>query len=846
VATTPEDERLAAPQSDGWKRWGTYLAERAWGTVREDYGAEGDPWRYFPYDHARSRAYRWSEDGLAGWSDDHHHVCLALALWNGKDPTLKERLFGLSSHEGNHGEDVKEQWWFLDNTPTHSYTHWRYRYPQAEFPYRDLIETNSSRGREEPEYELEDTGVFATGAWNVEVEHAKADIDSVVMRITVRNDGPETETLHVLPTIWFRNTWSWGSGITRPTLHMGPTEDSLAGEHIDFGRFIVRCDRMPDATLFCDNDTNTTLLYGEPGPAYPKDGINDHVVAGAPTVNPERTGTKAALHHRLVLAPGEVATMTLVLSPADAPPVDAVEVVAQRRKEADAFYAGLTPGGATTDETLILRRAFAGLLWNKQLYHYNVDRWLTGDVVAPPAERLTGRNSGWRHFDAADIISMPDAWEYPWFASWDLAFHAVALAHVDADFAKEQLVLLLREWYQHPNGNIPAYEWNFSDANPPVQAWAAMQVFEIDGSRDHVFLARVFHKLLLNFTWWVNRMDAEGNNIFEGGFLGLDNIGLFDRSSPVPGGGVLEQADGTAWMAKYCLDMLAIALTLADHDPAYEDVATKFFEHFTYIAAAAEALWQEDDGFFHDMLHFPDGSGLPLRYRSMVGLIPMTAVTVLDEGLRARLENFSMHMSWFETNRPDYARVVSHAMTPGADGERLLSLVSPERLTRLLQTVLSEDQFLSDHGLRSMSREHLEHPYVLSLGGNQYRVDYEPGESVTGLFGGNSNWRGPVWFPINMLVIEALIRYSTHLGDDFTIEMPTGSGSYLPLHDVAVELSRRLITLIKPDAAGGALFHEYYHGDTGAGLGADHQTGWTALVAHMIIVGRTDGPPNAS
>ena len=846
MATSPEADRLAAPPADGWKRWGTYLSERAWGTVREDYSADGDPWRYFPYDHARSRAYRWSEDGLAGWSDERQHLCLALALWNGKDPMLKERLFGLSSHEGNHGEDVKEQWWFLDNTPTHSYTHWRYRYPQAEFPYRELIETNANRGRDQPEYEIADTGVFDSGAWNVEVEHAKPDADSVIMKITVRNDGPESATLHMLPTIWFRNTWSWGTHVVLPTLHAGSTGHEIAGEHIDFGRFVLRCDRAPDASLFCDNDSNSSRLYDEAGPAHPKDGINDHVVSGAATVNPDRVGTKAAFHHRLVVAPGQVQTVTLVLSAADAPPVDADAVVELRRREADDFYAALTPGGTTNDEAVILRQAFAGLLWNKQRYHYNVDRWMTGDAVPPPAVRLTGRNKGWRHVDAADIISMPDTWEYPWFASWDLAFHAVALAHIDADLAKSQLVLLLREWYQHPNGNIPAYEWNFSDANPPVQAWAAMQVFEIDGSRDHVFLARVFHKLLLNFTWWVNRMDPEGNNVFEGGFLGLDNIGLFDRSSPVPGGGVLEQADGTAWMAKYCLDMLNIALTLADHDPSYEDVATKFFEHFTYIAAAAETLWQQDDGFFHDVLHFPDGSALPLRYRSMVGLIPLTAVTVLDERLRGRLGNFSMHMSWFEENRPEYARVVSHAMTTGTTGERLLSVVSPDRLKTLLQTVLSEDQFLSDHGLRSMSREHLDKPYVLSLGGSQYRVDYEPGESVTGLFGGNSNWRGPVWFPINMLVIEALSRYGGHLGDEFTVEMPTGSGRWLPLQDVALELARRLVTLIKPDAAGGALFHEYYHGDTGAGLGADHQTGWTALVAHLIITGRANGPTNAS
>jgi len=833
VSANPEAERLAAHRALGWKRWGTYLAERAWGTVREDYSADGDAWTYFPYDHARSRAYRWSEDGLAGWSDDRQFVCMAVALWNGKDDTLKERLFGLSSTEGNHGEDVKEQWWFLDNTPTHSYTRWRYRYPQAAFPYDELRAANRARTRAQPEYEIADTGAFDHGSWNVEVEHAKADVDSVVMQITVRNDGPEASTLHVLPTVWFRNTWSWGPDVRRPQLIGAGQRGEIAGEHPEFGRFVVRSQPAADA-LFCDNDTNTRLLYGEDGPPYPKDGINDHIVSGAATVNPLLRGTKAAFHHVLTVSPGESATISVALGPADAHPIDST-VIDLRRAEADAFYTAMTPTTASAAEATVLRQAFAGLLWCKQLYHYNVSRWLDGDRWPPPRERQVGRNAGWRHFDTFEIMSMPDTWEYPWFASWDVAFQAVALAHVDPAFAKSQLVLLCREWYQHPNGNLPAYEWNFSDANPPVHAWAALQVFEIDGSRDHDFLARVFHKLLLNFTWWVNKMDTGGNNVFEGGFLGLDNIGLFDRSSPVPGGGVLEQADGTAWMAKYCLDMLAIALVLADHDPSYEDVATKFFEHFTYIATAAETLWQEEDGFFHDVLHFPDLSNLPLRYRSMIGLIPLTAVTVLDDELRTRLGNFSYHVNWFEQNRPDFARVVSHAMTPGRVGERLMSVVSPDRLARLLETMLSEAHFLSPHGLRSMSRDHLEHPYLLSLGGNQYRVDYEPGESESGLFGGNSNWRGPVWFPINVLIIEALLRYHTYLGDEFTVAMPAGSSNLMNLEEVAMELSRRLIGLIEPDPAGAALFHEYFHGDTGAGLGASHQTGWTALVAHLIL-----------
>ena len=687
-----------------------------------------------------------------------------------------------------------------------------------------------------------------SGFTESEVTHAKADADSVVMRITVRNDGPASATLHVLPTVWFRNTWSWGTDVRRPVLRSRVDTDPPAdaattvihGEHAEFGRFAVRSKPTAPA-LFCDNDTNTVRLYGEGGAAYPKDGINDHVINGSSTVNPDGHGTKAAFHHVVTLAPGAQTVIDVVLGPAEGDVVDSDAMVHQRRAEADEFYRQLTPAAASPTEVIVLRQAFAGLLWCKQLYHFNVERWRTGDQWPPPEERLAGRNGTWRHFDAFDIMSMPDTWEYPWFASWDVAFQSVALAHLDPEFAKAQLILLCREWYQHPNGNLPAYEWNFSDANPPVHAWAALQVFEIDGSTDHVFLARVFHKLLLNFTWWVNRMDSEGNNVFEGGFLGLDNIGLFDRSSPVPGGGVLEQADGTAWMAKYCLDMLAIALTLADHDPSYEDVATKFFEHFTYIATAAETLWQDDDGFFHDVLHFADGSDLALRYRSMVGLIPLTAVTVLSRDLRHRLRNFAFHMTWFEHNRPDYVSVVSHTLQPGKVGERLLSVVAPDRLSRLLETMLSEDHFLSPNGLRSMSREHLEHPYLLALGGNIYRVDYEPGESATALFGGNSNWRGPVWFPINVLVIEALIRYHHYLGDEYTVEMPTGSGNRISLAEVALELSRRLIGLITPDADGAALFHEYFHGDTGAGLGADHQTGWTALVAHLII--RTHADP---
>lgn len=828
-----EAHRRGEAPATGWRRWGTYLAERAWGTVREDYSDDGDPWAYFPHDHARSRAYRWSEDGLAGWSDDKQFLCLALALWNGNDPVLKERLFGLGSQEGNHGEDAKERWWFLDNTPTHSYARMRYHYPQAAFPYDDLVAGNAARGRLDPEYEIGDTGVFDHGWWNVEVEYAKASLEAVVMRTTVRNDGPATATVHVLPTVWFRNTWSWGLEPVRPTLLA--RDGVLVGHHGELGSFTATTTpRVP--LLVCDNDTNTTRLYGDPGPAFPKDGINDAVVHGAPTVNPEGRGTKAAFHHVLTVPAGASATVTVVLAPDGHPPIDASATIASRRADADEFYAGLTPPACSATETTVLRQAFAGLLWSKQLYHYDVARWLDGDPDWPaPESRRGGRNAAWRTLDADDIISMPDTWEYPWFAAWDLAFHCVALAHVDAEFAKAQLVLLCREWYQHPNGELPAYEWSFGDANPPVHAWAALRVFQIDGGTDYAFLARVFHKLLLNFTWWVNRKDTTGNNVFEGGFLGLDNIGPFDRSAGIPGGGTLEQSDGTAWMAKYCLDMLAIALTLAEHDRVYEDVATKFFEHFTYIATAAEHLWQEDDGFYEDQLHLPDGTSIPLRVRSMVGLIPLTAVALLDDELRGRLDNFRMHLEWFEQNRPEYSRAVSHAMVPGRHQRRLLSIVGPERLARVLHAVLDEEEFLSPNGLRSLSRRHRDDPFVLRLDGGEYRVAYEPGESQTGLFGGNSNWRGPVWFPLNLLVLESLRLYRHYLGDDFTVELPTGSGRQASLADVVLEVAERLVSLFRPDADGAVLFHEYYDGDTGRGLGADHQTGWTATVVNLIL-----------
>jgi len=850
-----------ADTTAGWKRWGPYLSERAWGTVREDYSADGEAWDSFPHDHARSRAYRWSEDGLGGICDDAQNLCLAFAFWNGRDPILKERIFGLTGNEGNHGEDAKEYWWYLDATPTHSWMRWRYLYPQAGFPYADLLAENARRDRFQPEYELVDTGALdGDRYWDITAEYAKAAPEDVCVRLAVRNAGPEEATIDVLPTLWFRNTWSWGLDDRRPMI--AAKDGALVAEHHAVGRHTLVGGGSPEP-LCCENESNAALLWGSTGGTpFPKDGIGRHVVTGAATVNPDGAGTKAALRYHLTVAPGATAEVRLRLAPERADTGSRWEAtMAARAAEADTFYASLTPPGATVDEAGVMRQAFAGMLWSKQFFHYDVDRWLDGDPAGPaPAEaRATGRNAGWRHLNNRDVVSMPDKWEYPWYAAWDLAFHCVALAHVDAGFAKEQLVLMCREWYMHPNGQLPAYEWNFGDVNPPVHAWAALRVFEIaqrhGAAPDYDFLERVFHKLLLNFTWWVNRKDSEGNNVFEGGFLGLDNIGPIDRSATLPVDGRLEQCDGTAWMAMYCLNLLEIALVLSVHDGSYEDLATKFFEHFTYIATAinSQGLWDEEVGFYYDVLFLAGGGRQPLRVRSMVGLLPLCATTTLGRATLDRLPWFAGHFRWFEEHKPQFVGNVTHTHVLGEDEGRLLSIVSPDRLVRILATMLDEAEFLSPHGLRAVAKGHAAHPFEISLGGETASVDYEPGESTSGLFGGNSNWRGPVWFPVNYLLVEALRRFARYFGADLRIEHPTGSGTSLTLDEVADDLTRRLVAIFLDDDRGrrpvfgdierfqadpalhGMIpFHEYFHGDTGKGLGASHQTGWTGLVADLI------------
>ena len=841
-----------------WRHWGPYVSERAWGTVREDYSPDGEAWTFFPHDHARSRAYRWNEDGLAGICDDRQTLCLALAFWNGADPIIKERAFGLTNTEGNHGEDVKEYWWYLDSTPTHSWMRWRYMYPQTAFPYEDLIKGNATRTRLEPEYELADTGIFEGGRyWEITADFAKASPEDLLLRIRVRNAGPAAATIDVLPTLWFRNTWSWGSDDRRPEILADGT--SLVATHHLLGRRVLGGDGSA-TKLFCDNETNTRRLFGSAiSPRFPKDGINDHVVSGAPTVNPELQGTKAALRYHLEIAPGAVSEIRLRLT--DGVPdlgSDFAEVMRTREAEAGLFYATLTQAHLPADDANVLRQAMAGMLWSKQFYHYDVERWLDGDPAGPqpPPSRLEGRNADWVHLNNRDVISMPDKWEYPWYAAWDLGFHCLPLAHLDPEFAKSQLILLCREWFMHPNGQLPAYEWAFGDVNPPVHAWAALRVFEIDGSRDFDFLERIFHKLILNFTWWVNRKDAEGRNIFEGGFLGLDNIGPFDRSAQLPVMGVLQQADGTAWMAMYCLTLLEVALRLAANDRTYEDIATKFFEHFTLIAVAMnkQGLWNQEDGLYYDVLHRHDGEDVPIRARSMVSLIPLLAVTVIEARVLEELTDFSRRMDWYTHARPDLTEIVQHIHLPGNQGNQLLSIVGPERLRRLLGPMLDEAEFLSPYGLRALSRRHLDEPLRLDLGGLIAGVDYEPGESTTGLFGGNSNWRGPIWFPLNHLVIGALLRFHSYLGDDFKVECPTGSGKMATLHEVADEIARRLSTTFLNDEHGRRpvfgdselfqsdpawhdliVFYEYFHGDTGKGLGASHQTGWTGLVADLMM-----------
>ena len=840
----------------GWRRWGPYVSERAWGTVREDYSADGDAWNFVSHDQARSRAFRWSEEGLGGICDEHQLLCLAFSFWNGVDPILKERIFGLTGPQGNHGEDAKEYWWYVDSTPTHSWMRWRYLYPQAAFPYEDLIAENARRSQLDPEYELADTGVLEHGFWDITVDYAKETPEDLVLELRARNTGGSAETLHVLPTLWFRNTWAWGITDTVPALHV--ENSRLVADHTVVGRMFLIGDG-DYTTLVCDNESNAERLWGSRSRSrFPKDGINDHVTRGMDTVNPAQTGTKGALHYVVAVDPGDTAVIRLRLGRRETDAAGGVAAALElRHAEADAFYADLMSERLSTDEQLVARQALSGMLWGKQFYHYNVTRWLDGDPSepAPPAERLAGRNAGWRHVDTADVLSMPDKWEYPWFAAWDLGFQCVALAHVDPEFAKEQLILLCREWYMHANGQLPAYEWSFDDVNPPVHAWAALRVFEIDGATDYQFLARVFHKLLINFTWWVNREDTEGNNIFEGGFLGLDNIGPFNRSALLPAGGHLEQSDGTAWMAMYSLNLLEMALVLATFDRTYEDVATKFFEHFAAIATAMneQGLWDEEAGFYYDSWHLADGTRVPIEARSIVGLIPLCAATTLGHETLRRLPDFAARLRMFMTLKPRFAAAVSLDDVDAERESRLLAIVDPDRLRRILEYVLDEAEFLSEHGLRALSRFHADHPLEVNLGGAIARLDYEPAESTSRLYGGNSNWRGPVWFPVNHLIIEALRVYHRFLGDGWTVEYPRGSGRQAHLGEVADGIAARLASIFlagaggvrpvvagiplysRPDLAEAIPFHEYFHAETGQGLGASHQTGWTGLVADLLL-----------
>jgi hypothetical protein len=862
-----------------WKRWGPYVSDRAWGTVREDYSATGEAWDYFPHDHARSRAYRWNEDGIAGICDRRQKICFAIALWNEKDPILKERFFGLTGNEGNHGEDPKEYYFYLDSTPTHSYMKMLYKYPQAAFPYSQLVEENRRRTKYDPEFELLDTGVFNENRYfDVEVEYAKADVEDILARITVTNRGPEAAPIHLLPTIWFRNNWSWAPNRKKPTLRAMPKRGShstIAVYQEHYGERQLYCYDGPEL-LFCDNESNSRRLWNSPGSQYPKDGINDYIIHGASTVNPDKMGTKASAHYHRVLGPGESFVVRVRLTTEDWPsgenPLNSEfdGIIATRKLEADEFYANIIPDDLSLDARNVTRQCFGGLLWTKQFYHYEVRQWLSGDPLmpAPPEARKQGRNHEWPHIFNEDIISMPDKWEYPWFAAWDLAFHTIPLALVDSDFAKEQLILFLREWYMHPNGQLPAYEWAFGDVNPPVHAWAAWRVYKIDkknkgGHGDRKFLVRIFHKLLLNFTWWVNRKDEEGKNLFQGGFLGLDNIGVFDRSAPLPTGGHLEQSDGTAWMAMYTLNLFAIAMELAREDHAYEDVASKFWEHFLYIANAMShrgaddfGMWDEADGFFYDILHLPDGTRVPMRLRSMVGLIPLFAVEIIESAWLDKFPGFKRRMEWFIENRPDLTDNIAAMEKPGHGERLLLSICNGRQLRSVLEYMLDESEFFSDYGIRALSKVHSHdrHPYVIEFDDEEHRVEYQPAESRSGLFGGNSNWRGPIWFPMNFLLIESLQRFHHYLGPEFKVECPTGSGNMMTLNEVASEISRRLSRIFLRDAnghrpvAGGiqqfqqnphwkdlVLFHEYFHGDNGAGLGANHQTGWTALVAKLLI-----------
>ncbi len=877
TSTNPEIHRLREARENRvpWKQWGPYLSERQWGTVREDYSDSGDAWNYFTHDQARSRAYRWGEDGIAGISDDRQHLCFALSLWNEKDPILKERMFGLTNSEGNHGEDVKEYYFYLDNTPTHSYMKYLYKYPQSAFPYSELTSVNRSRSRSEFEYELLDTGAFDGNRYfDVFVEYAKNGPDDILVKITACNRGPEPKPLHILPTLWFRNTWQFVEGARKPALNqVAGTDGSGVVEawHPELGKRYLLCEGdVP--LLFTENETNNQRLFGGDNPTpFVKDGINDAIVNGsADTVNPQRVGTKSAAHYHIEVGAESEAVIRLRLT-ADADPKPFAgfdELVELRRSEADDFYRSITPDSATEDAANVIRQALSGMLWTKQYYEFNVDKWLDEHGASPvsPMPRSI-RNREWFHMVNSDVISMPDKWEYPWYAAWDLAFHAVALASVDVDFAERQLDLMLREYYLHPNGQLPAYEWNFSDVNPPVHAWASLFVYEtqtqLRGEGDVEFLKHAFSKLMVNFTWWVNRKDREGRNVFEGGFLGLDNIGVFDRSSALPTGGYLEQADGTAWMAMFCQNMLEIANELAAHDPVYDDLSPKFADHFLLIASAINrmgaqgtGLWDEDDGFYYDVLRLPDGSAVPLKVRSLVGLLPLCATTVVEKYQRERVPHLMSHVQ----RRSSQVRGVGTVQTMGPGhfgvaGRSVLALVNPDRLRRILARMLDEREFLSPHGIRSISRIHAEQPYVFYVQGQEYRVDYLPAESDTGMFGGNSNWRGPIWFPINALIIRSLLQFYLYYGDNFKVECPTGSGQMMNLFEVAREITNRLAGIFLRDEQGRRpvfggsevfqndphwrdhlLFFEYFHGDNGAGLGASHQTGWTGLVAPLMQI----------
>jgi Glycosyl hydrolase family 63 C-terminal domain len=863
-----ENKRL---QDASWRKWGPYLSERQWGTVREDYSADGSAWEFTSHEIARSKAWRWGEDGLGGFGDDKLQLCMAVSLWNTRDPILKERLFGLTGNQGNHGEDVKELYYFLDATPTHSYLKMLYKYPQQEFPYNNLLEENGRRGKDEPEYEIQDTGIFNDNKYfDVFIEYAKASAEDILLKITVYNRGAEPAPLHVLPNIWFRNNWGLGYPNGKPSLER-LTDKSIFIQHPKLGKSTLYAE-FPDEILFCDNETNVEKCYAMPlmGDSYYKDGVNNYIIHGVNTINPGQSGTKAAFHFNKTIYPGNPETFRLRLTPdyLEKPFEDFDNIFSVRIAEADTFYNDIQTKIPNNDLRSIQRQAYAGMIWCKQLYYYNVEKWLTGDPAGPipPQQRKKGRNHDWRHLNGSDIISMPDSWEYPWFASWDLAFHCICFADIDIEFSKRQLTMLTHEWYMHPNGQLPAYEWAFSDVNPPVHALATLKIYNIEksasGTGDYRFLETIFLKLLMNFTWWVNRKDEQGNNIFEGGFLGMDNIGLFDRNTPLPDGSVLEQSDSTSWMCMYSLNMMRISLELAKTNAVYQDMATKFFEHFLYIAHAMFAggdegtgLWDDEDEFYYDAIQKSDGADFKLKIRSMVGLIPLLAVEVLEDEVLSSQSEFSSRLIWFLNNRPELANLVSKWGEKGKDEKHLLSLLRGHRMKRILYRMLDENEFLSDHGLRALSKYHDAHPYMLQLDNTWFSVHYTAGESDTSLFGGNSNWRGPIWMPMNFLLIEALKRFHDYYGDDFKIEYPTHSGNLLSLREISDKLSDRIISLFTRDASGNRpvfgdqilfqqdpyfkdhiLFYEYFHGDTGKGLGASHQTGWTGLVARLLMV----------